>query len=78
MRVLLQNTETKLYFIDSDKWTDDPLQATDFEEVEMAAEVYHRNDLDYARIVVQSALLPSTQFTPPDRRKRPESARQPA
>lgn len=69
MRVLLQNTETKLYFIDRDNWTDDPLQATDFEEVEMAAEIYHRNDLDYACIVVQSPSLPTASPRPPDRRK---------
>lgn len=59
MRVLLQNTETKLYFIDTNQWTDDPLKATDFEEVELAAEVYHRHDLAYARIVVERVLLPS-------------------
>jgi hypothetical protein len=54
MRVLLQNTETKLYFVDNDEWTDDPLKATDFEEVEHAARVYHLHDLAYARIVIEA------------------------
>jgi len=56
MRVLLQNAETHLYFIDTDQWTDDPLKATDFEEVEKAADVYETEDLAYARIVVQPGL----------------------
>jgi hypothetical protein len=53
MRVLLQNTETKLYFVDTDEWTDDPLKATDFEQVEQAAEAYHTRDLAYARIIIE-------------------------
>ena len=53
MRVLLQNTETKLYFIDTDEWTDDPLKATDFEQVEQAAEAYHSRDLAYAQIIIE-------------------------
>lgn len=53
MRVLLQNAETKLYFIDANEWTDDPLKATDFQHVEHAAHIYHRQDLAYARIVVE-------------------------
>jgi len=54
MRVLLQNTETKLYFIDVGEWTDDPTKAKDFEEVELAAQMYHANDLAYAQIVVEN------------------------
>ena len=53
MRVLLQNTETKLYFIDTDEWTNDPLKATDLEQVESAVEVYHSRDLAYAQIIIQ-------------------------
>jgi hypothetical protein len=59
MRVLLQNTETKLYFISPDEWTNDPLKATDFEEVEVAAEAYHTKDLAYAQIVLEPGLAPS-------------------
>jgi hypothetical protein len=53
MRVLLQNAETKLYFIDIDKWTDDPAKAKDFEEIEHAAAMYHVKDLVYAQIVLE-------------------------
>jgi hypothetical protein len=53
MRVLLQNTETKLYFIDSNEWTDDPLKATNFEHVDYAAYVYQTEDLAYARIIIE-------------------------
>jgi hypothetical protein len=56
MRVLLQNTETKLYLITPSEWTDDPLKATDFEEVENAAQVYHSQDLAYAQIVLEPGL----------------------
>ena len=52
MRVLLQNTETKLYFINPNEWTDDPLKATDFEQVDHAADVYHSRGLSYAQIIV--------------------------
>jgi hypothetical protein len=55
MRVLLQNTETKLYLIGDNEWTDDPDKATDFEAIENAAQVYHTHDIVYARIVVDPA-----------------------
>ena len=54
MRVLLQNAETKLYFVDTNQWTDDPSKAKDFQEVENAAQIYHIHDLAYAKIVVES------------------------
>ena len=60
MRVLLQNTETKLYLIGPNEWTGDPLKATDFQEVESAAEAYHSQDLAYAQIVLEPG-LPSAQ-----------------
>ena len=53
MRVLLQNTETNLYYIDTNEWTNDPLKATDFEKVDHAAHVYHAQNLAYARILVE-------------------------
>jgi len=61
MRVLLQNTETKLYFIDSDQWTQDPSEATDFEEIQLAEQVYHHHDLAYARIVVEPGPSPAAE-----------------
>ena len=54
MRVLLQNTETKLYYIGIDQWTDDPAKATDFQEIQNAADAYDTEDLTYARIVVDT------------------------
>lgn len=59
MRVLLQNTETKLYFINSNEWTEDPIKATDFEEVELAAQAYHAQDLAYAQIILEPGLAPA-------------------
>ena len=56
MPVLLQNTETRLYFINTDEWTDDPLKAKDFEEVERAADAYDEEDLSFARILVEPGL----------------------
>ncbi|HZR21651.1 MAG TPA: hypothetical protein VFE51_30495 [Verrucomicrobiae bacterium] len=56
MRVLLQNTETKLFLIAPNDWTEDPLKATDFEQVENAAQVYHTQDLAYAQIVLEPGL----------------------
>ena len=58
MRVLLQNTQTKLFFIDTDEWTEDPWKATDFEDVEVAAQIYHSHNLDYAQIVLEPASVP--------------------
>ncbi len=52
MRVLLQNTETNLYFIGAEQWTEDPIQATDLEDIEHAAQVYQAQNLAYARIVL--------------------------
>ena len=63
MRVLLQNTETKLYFIGANEWTNDPAKATDFQEVETAAQIYHTQDLTYARIVVDQQVSPPTPET---------------
>ncbi len=60
MRVLLQNAETKLYFVSPNDWTSDPLKATDFEAVETAAQVYHTQDVAYARILLEPGLPPAS------------------
>ena len=59
MRVLLQNTETKLYFIIPNEWTNDPLKATDFEEIENAEHVYLTQDLTYAQIILEPGSAPA-------------------
>jgi hypothetical protein len=61
MRVLLQNTETKLYFIDTNEWTDDPAKARNFEDVQLAERIYNSQGLAYARIVVEQG--------PPEQRR---------
>jgi hypothetical protein len=57
MRVLLQNSVTKLYFIEKGQWTDDSSKATDFREIERAEKMYHSHDLAYAQIVVEPGPL---------------------
>ncbi len=56
MRVLLQNTETNLYFIGTEQWTEDPIKATDFGDIEHAARVYQAQNLAYARIVLDPSI----------------------
>ena len=53
MRVLLQNTETKLYYRGPDEWTDDPNQAMDFEHVSQAVRTYTHENVFYAQIVLE-------------------------
>lgn len=56
MRVLLQNTETRLYYAGPDRWTKHALDAMDFEYVEHAARMYEIEDLAYAQIVLDPGL----------------------
>lgn len=53
MRVLLQNTETKLYFAGPNEWTEDSSKAVDFEHVDRASEAYNTQNLNYAQIVLE-------------------------
>jgi hypothetical protein len=53
MRVLLKNTETKLYFAGSDQWTQDTTQALDFEHIDRAVQAYTHEGLAYAEIVLE-------------------------
>ena len=52
MRVLLQNSETKLYFAGPNEWTEDSTKAVDFEHIDRATEVYSNENLTYAEIVL--------------------------
>ena len=58
MRVLLQNTETKLYYREPEQWTDDPAQAMDFEYISQAVRIYSRESVFYAQIVLESGGSP--------------------
>ena len=52
MRVLLQNSETKLYFAGPNEWTEDSAKALNFEHIDRATEVYANENLTYAEIVL--------------------------
>ncbi len=52
MRVLLQNTQTRLYYAAPGQWTEHLANAFDFEQVERAAQVYSLEDLPYAQIIL--------------------------
>ena len=45
MKVLLRNTETRLYYAGNDQWTGDATQARDFEHVEHATRTHQRDRL---------------------------------
>ncbi len=52
MRVLLQNTETKLYFAGPNEWTEDAAKAVNFEHIDRASQVYTSENLAYAEIIL--------------------------
>lgn len=53
MRVLLQNSETKLYFAGPNEWTDDSTKAVNFEHIDRASQIYASENLAYAEIVLE-------------------------
>jgi len=53
MRVLLQNSETKLFFAGPNEWTEDSTKAINFEHIDRATEVYTSENLTYAEIVLE-------------------------
>ncbi len=53
MRVLLQNSETKLYFAGPNEWTDDATKAVNFEHIDRASQTYAAENLAYAEIVLE-------------------------
>ncbi|MGH7970789.1 MAG: hypothetical protein ACREIC_18875 [Limisphaerales bacterium] len=56
MRVILQNTETKLYFAGPNEWTADTSKAVNFEDIDRASQVYNTANLAYAEIVLKPDL----------------------
>ena len=70
MKVILRNTETDLYFIGPNMWTNDPERAHDFGYAERAAKqarAEHLKDMELIMSVsgFQKALrLPVTDFYP--------------
>ena len=63
MRILLQNTETKLYFAGPNEWTADNSKAVNFEHIDRASQVYNTENLDYAEIVLKPDLPGGTNET---------------
>jgi hypothetical protein len=54
MRVLLKNNETKRYYRGPREWSEDAAQAFDFEQIDIAAQVYHNENLSFAEIVLDA------------------------
>ncbi len=52
MRVMLQNSETGLYYAGPNDWTNDTLHAIDFESVSHAVEAYKHERVAFATIMV--------------------------
>jgi hypothetical protein len=53
MRVLLHNSETGLYLAGPSRWTEDRLQALDFESVDHAVTAYKEARISFAEIMVE-------------------------
>jgi len=64
MRVLLQNTETKLYYLGPDQWTEDRSKALDFEHINQAVQTYTTENLYYAEIVFEPGGSPTDAWLP--------------
>ncbi len=52
MRVMLQNSETGLFYAGPSNWTSDVLHAVDFESVSHAVEAYKHERVAFAAIMV--------------------------
>ncbi len=64
MRVLLLNTETKLYYAGTNRWTERAAEAMDFEQIDRAAHVYAAENLCYAEIVIEPGLPVGPSLSP--------------
>ena len=52
MRVMLQNSETGLFYAGPDHWTSDTVVAIDFESIPHAVETYKHERVAFASIMV--------------------------
>ncbi len=70
MKVILRNTETDLYFLGPNMWTNDPDRAHDFGDAERAAKIAREARLQHMELImsfsgVRNGLrLPVTEFHP--------------
>ncbi len=69
MRVMLQNSETGLFYAGPNDWTTDTMQAIDFESVPHAVEAYKAERVAFAAIMVDNGpSLGGSPFSLPDER----------
>jgi hypothetical protein len=64
MRVLLLNTETKLYYAGTNQWTERVSDAMDFEHIDRAAHMYAVENLSYAEIVIEPGMPVGPSLSP--------------
>ena len=53
MRVLLQDTQTKLYYAGPGRWVKERLEALDLERIDRAAQTYETENYPFAEILVE-------------------------
>ena len=53
MRVLLQDTQTKLYFAGPGRWVKERFEALDLERIDRAAQTYETENYPFAEILVE-------------------------
>ncbi len=65
MKVLLQDTQTKLFYAGPGRWVKERSEAYDFERIERAAQAYDSENYPFAEILVEeqgtSMILSATQ-----------------
>ncbi len=54
MRVLLQDTQTKLYYAGPGHWVKEKTEALDFERIDRAAQAYETEKYPFAEILVEN------------------------
>ncbi len=53
MKVLLQDTQTKLYYAGPGRWIKERSEAYDFERIERAAQAYDSENYPFAEILIE-------------------------
>ncbi len=53
MKVLLQDTQTKLYYAGPGRWVKERQEALDLEKIERAAQAYDTENYPFAEILVE-------------------------
>ncbi len=53
MKVLLQDTQTKLFYASPGHWVKERLEALDFERIDRAAQAYETENYPFAEILIE-------------------------